>query len=612
MKRANRSIRCCSLMLGALVLALHTLAAAPAEAASFVGTQTGPTEWTYTLTYDPLDNYAVCTEVATITLSGLSGVVSATAPTSTDFETEFHDTINLQWVPVVSNGGTVVTWTHVGPGTGNFGVAKHVFGFKVITGAPAVDGTVNAASDGFMFDVGFEPGCPGQPEHDRDFAGTTNGPVGEAESDQDDDGVLDEDDNCPYTPNADQADVDDDGVGDACDNCNAIANPGQGDSDEDGVGDACELTGTGPEGEQQQTHSPGDEKKKYTAIVPGQTEPETFVLDFNQITNALVCTVNFRLVLLAEEAPRLAKINAARALAGKPPVVQLEYTTHDHDERGYGLRYEVECLVDTDGNGVGDRQAIPGQDYDRPNIAFTFHAENIQQFDIAQERTLHEVPPGSGNWQPEADVALDQYDRLLSELGPVHLAKSSCDCVGSGLTFDLSWFIAVTAPLEDPDGGGPAGPGDVDLVVLTPPQKDTNGDLVKDTLWNPLRADGTFKAGLPLPLIVRLKNTVTGAFIRDPNVAPPTESGLVATVKRVVDDDVDDNIALEGFLQVWGDDGAFRIDLFRLGYYSYIWQTVEQNTRHPLPPGKYSVTIASQVHDGAAVLRLSEVISRSS
>ena len=61
--------------------------AAPANAASFTGTQIGPTQWVYTLTYDPFDNYAVCPapgDVATITLSGLSGIVSATASTSTD------------------------------------------------------------------------------------------------------------------------------------------------------------------------------------------------------------------------------------------------------------------------------------------------------------------------------------------------------------------------------------------------------------------------------------------------------------------------------------------------------------------------------------------------
>ena len=61
------------------------------------------------------------------------------------------------------------------------------------------------------------------------------------------------DDNCPYTPNADQADADGDGTGDACDpdvdgdgvldpadDCPLASNPGQSDGDRDGLGDACD------------------------------------------------------------------------------------------------------------------------------------------------------------------------------------------------------------------------------------------------------------------------------------------------------------------------------------------------------------------------------------
>jgi hypothetical protein len=50
------------------------------------------------------------------------------------------------------------------------------------------------------------------------------------------------DDNCPGTPNADQADGDADLVGDACDNCPAAPNTDQFDTDRDGIGDACDVT----------------------------------------------------------------------------------------------------------------------------------------------------------------------------------------------------------------------------------------------------------------------------------------------------------------------------------------------------------------------------------
>ncbi len=64
--------------------------------------------------------------------------------------------------------------------------------------------------------------------------------VGGACVDSDDDGICDTEDNCPSTPNANQADGDGDGVGNACDNCPDVANPNQEDSDGNGVGDACE------------------------------------------------------------------------------------------------------------------------------------------------------------------------------------------------------------------------------------------------------------------------------------------------------------------------------------------------------------------------------------
>jgi VCBS repeat-containing protein len=74
-----------------------------------------------------------------------------------------------------------------------------------------------------------------------------------APSDGDDDGTLNNDDNCPLVRNVDQADLDQDGVGDVCDddddqdgspdlddNCPVLENADQLNSDDDPDGDACD------------------------------------------------------------------------------------------------------------------------------------------------------------------------------------------------------------------------------------------------------------------------------------------------------------------------------------------------------------------------------------
>lgn len=69
-----------------------------------------------------------------------------------------------------------------------------------------------------------------------------NGIPDQFELDGDGDGVIDDCESCPDTPNPDQEDTDADGIADACDNCPAIANGGQADSDGDGLGDACDSS----------------------------------------------------------------------------------------------------------------------------------------------------------------------------------------------------------------------------------------------------------------------------------------------------------------------------------------------------------------------------------
>ncbi|HUD72239.1 MAG TPA: putative metal-binding motif-containing protein [Dongiaceae bacterium] len=59
-------------------------------------------------------------------------------------------------------------------------------------------------------------------------------------ADNDADGVLNINDDCPLNANATQVDQELDGVGDVCDNCAAIVNPDQSDSDANGVGNHCQ------------------------------------------------------------------------------------------------------------------------------------------------------------------------------------------------------------------------------------------------------------------------------------------------------------------------------------------------------------------------------------
>jgi hypothetical protein len=69
-----------------------------------------------------------------------------------------------------------------------------------------------------------------------------------AAGDYDGDGDLNGADNCPATPNADQANSDADSRGDVCDNCTLVANvgqagtgPAQNDVDDDGFGNICDA-----------------------------------------------------------------------------------------------------------------------------------------------------------------------------------------------------------------------------------------------------------------------------------------------------------------------------------------------------------------------------------
>ena len=149
---------------------------------TFTATQTGSAQWTYTLTFAPLVNYSIfpvatsSTNPTTITVTGLSGVTSAAGPTSTDFPVTVNpdlNAVNLNWSAQVLNNGTKVIFTHVGPGTGNFAVDKHAFGFT-INATGAMNGTAQFMTSGFSRDTS-NPLPDGT--FNLDITDTTNGPT---------------------------------------------------------------------------------------------------------------------------------------------------------------------------------------------------------------------------------------------------------------------------------------------------------------------------------------------------------------------------------------------------------------------------------------------------
>lgn len=105
--------------------------------------------------------------------------------------------------------------------------------------------------------------------------------------DADGDGISDSNDNCPQTPNADQADSDGDGIGNVCDadrdgdgvdngsdNCPDNANADQADGDANGIGNVCDPQQSSGTLRVTSTTSPRrDRIQPYTFTTSGRVSP---------------------------------------------------------------------------------------------------------------------------------------------------------------------------------------------------------------------------------------------------------------------------------------------------------------------------------------------------
>lgn len=113
----------------------------------------------------------------------------------------------------------------------------------VTPGEAAAAGEAAAVGAGAAAATEGSRGTESQPntEPGSGKAGTAAAKPLDPEGDEDKDGVLNKDDDCPLVKNEDQADADADRSGDVCDVCPSIYDPGQEDADGDGRGSDCDL-----------------------------------------------------------------------------------------------------------------------------------------------------------------------------------------------------------------------------------------------------------------------------------------------------------------------------------------------------------------------------------
>ena len=255
------------------------------------------TTFTITITAAPIINYVtphdytVGTAIATLspTVSGTttSWSISPSLPTGLVLNTTTGDITGTATVASAATAYTVTATNSFGTGTATVtistGMSPSTIVYAVIPSSFAVglpiipiipnvipgSGTLTyTVSPGLPAGLSINPttgvisGTPTTPIANGAYAITITSIYGTViipititiVLDLDGDGILDNIDNCPLTPNANQADNDQDGKGDVCDNdddndgvldindnCPITSNSDQADRDRDGKGDVCDT-----------------------------------------------------------------------------------------------------------------------------------------------------------------------------------------------------------------------------------------------------------------------------------------------------------------------------------------------------------------------------------
>jgi gliding motility-associated-like protein len=205
---------------------------------AFTCANIGPNTVTLTVT-DVNGNVSTGTAIVTVTDAILPTVVAQNVTVNLDANGQA--TITAAQINNGSSDNCSIATITVSPST--FTCAN--LGANTVT-LTVTDASGNVATASATVTVSIDLASTG----DNDLDGMPDN----CDTDDDNDGILDVNDNCPLQANTNQADNDNDGLGDACDNdddndgvldgydnCPLEYNPDQNDRDNDGLGDVCDT-----------------------------------------------------------------------------------------------------------------------------------------------------------------------------------------------------------------------------------------------------------------------------------------------------------------------------------------------------------------------------------